>query len=415
MVTGVEKLRTGVVLVADDVSLRRLGATTALAAALDRVRTLTWIDELLVVTDSEAVRRLAFSWGVRCSTWQELGPVTWSQVSDTAGTNRASAWPKSAAAPSVTPAEEFVLRGDELVLSHAELGRGQATGGALLAGLGLDVVVFVDVACPLWDASDLHAVVVACERRGRASLAVEMGWSWVTRADGGAAPLDGPAFSELSTLRGYRLRDLERVGPEPVFVPKYKGWSLRDAVERIGIEAAWAQTQTHDRLSRLPRRVAGLIMDFDGVLTDNRVIVDQNGVESVVCSRGDGFGLELLRKAGLPLLVVSKERNPVVSARCKKLQIPCLQGIDDKLTALRAWANEQGFESAELVFVGNDVNDIECLQWVGCAVAVHDSHPDVLKVAHLVLERDGGQGAIRELCELILIHQGSRMPVASES
>jgi YrbI family 3-deoxy-D-manno-octulosonate 8-phosphate phosphatase len=413
MVTGVTKLRTGVVLVADDVSLRRLGGATALGVTLSRIRSLTCVDEFLIVTDSESVKQLAAAWDVRCLTWQEMGPVTWSQVSDSPNARPASTWPKSTAAPPNT-ADEVRLRGDELVLSHVELGRGAGEGGALLAGLGLDVIVFVDVACPLWDASDLQAVIAACERSGRASLAVELGSVWVARELTGVAPLESPAFQELSTLRGYRLSDAPRMAPEPILVPKYKGWSLRDSVERLGIDAAWAQTQTHDRLSRLPERVGALVMDFDGVLTDNHVTVDQNGVESVVCSRGDGFGLELLRKAGLPLLVISKERNPVVAARCRKLQIPCLQGIDDKLTALQAWASEQGLASRELIFVGNDVNDLECLQWVGCAAAVHDSHPEVLKIAHLVLEHDGGKGAIREMCELILVRQGTRMPVASE-
>lgn len=411
MVTGVTKLRTGVVLVADDASLRRLGAATALAVTLERVRALTLVDELLIVTDSESVKQLAAAWAVRCLTWQELGPVTWSQVADSSG-GSASAWPKSAAAPS-SP-QEVRLAGDELVLSHVELGRRLGETGALLAGLGLDVIVFVDVACPLWDRADLLAVVEGCERHGRASLAVELGSVWTARDLTGLTPLDSLAFQELSTLRGYRLSAASRVAPEPVLVPRYKAWSLRDPVERLGIEAAWAQTQTHDRLSRLPEQVGALVMDFDGVLTDNHVTVDQHGVESVVCSRSDGFGLELLRKAGVPQLVISKERNPVVAARCNKLQIPCLQGIDDKLTALQAWANERQLASRELVFVGNDVNDLECLQWVGCAVAVRDSHPDVLRAAHLVLEHDGGKGAIRELCELILIHQGTRMPVAPE-
>lgn len=412
MVSGVTKLRTGVVLIADDVSLRRLGTTTALALGLDRARALTLVDELLIVTDSEAVRQLALAWQVRCLTWQELGPAAWSQVSDATGS--ASAWPEPPSAAPVSSGEVAPLKGDELVLSHVALEAGPGSEGALLAGLGLDVLVFADAACPLWDASDLHQIVSACEHAGRASLVAELSNVWLTQVATGASLLDVPAGQELSTLRGYRLGGAQRTGLHPVVAPKYKGWSLRDPVERLAIEAVWAQTRVRDRLSVLPERVAALVMDFDGVLTDNRVIVDQNGIESVTCSRGDGFGLELLRKSGLPLLVISKESNPVVAARCDKLRIPCLQGVDDKLTALQAWANERGVGASELVFVGNDVNDLECLQWVGCAVAVQDSHPDVLSVAHLVLEHEGGKGAVRELCELILLRQGVRMPVASE-
>jgi N-acylneuraminate cytidylyltransferase len=143
-------------------------------------------------------------------------------------------------------------------------------------------------------------------------------------------------------------------------------------------------------------------MDFDGVLTDNRVSVDQDGRESVSCSRADGMGLELLRKAGVPLLVLSKEQNPVVAARCKKLRVRCEQGIEAKLPALLAYCAELGIAPEQVVYVGNDINDLECLRAVGCGVAVADSHPEALRAAALVLAANGGAGAVRELCDLIL-------------
>jgi YrbI family 3-deoxy-D-manno-octulosonate 8-phosphate phosphatase len=152
----------------------------------------------------------------------------------------------------------------------------------------------------------------------------------------------------------------------------------------------------------LPRPVEALVMDFDGVLTDNLVHVDQQGEETVSCSRGDGMGLEALRLRGLPLLVLSKEQNPVVQARCRKLQIPCHQGISAKLPALRAFCAEQGVALERTVYVGNDVNDLECLDAVGCGVAVADAHPEAKRHARLVLHADGGRGAVRELCDLIL-------------
>ena len=154
--------------------------------------------------------------------------------------------------------------------------------------------------------------------------------------------------------------------------------------------------------SLLPAKVAALVMDFDGVLTDNRVLVDQEGRESVSCSRADGMGLELLRKAGLPLLVLSKEQNPVVAARCKKLRVRCEQGVEAKLSALLAYCTELGVAIEDVVYVGNDINDLECLRAVGCGVAVADSHPEALRAAKLVLATAGGAGAVRELCDLIL-------------
>jgi YrbI family 3-deoxy-D-manno-octulosonate 8-phosphate phosphatase len=152
----------------------------------------------------------------------------------------------------------------------------------------------------------------------------------------------------------------------------------------------------------LPEVLAAVVLDFDGVLTDDAVTVDQDGRESVRCSRSDGLGLEALRKAGVPLLVLSKEQNPVVAARCKKLQIRCAQGIDSKLPVLRAFCAELGVPLEHTVYVGNDVNDLECLAAVGCGVAVADAHPRAKLQASIVLEAAGGLGAVRELCDLIL-------------
>ena len=152
----------------------------------------------------------------------------------------------------------------------------------------------------------------------------------------------------------------------------------------------------------LPRPVEALVMDFDGVLTDNLVHVAQDGTETVGCSRGDGLGLELLRKRGLPMLVLSKEQNPVVQARCRKLQLPCENGVEAKLPALRAFCDRAGVQLARTVYVGNDVNDLECLAAAGCGVAVADAHPEAKRHAKLILQADGGRGAVRELCDLIL-------------
>jgi YrbI family 3-deoxy-D-manno-octulosonate 8-phosphate phosphatase len=152
----------------------------------------------------------------------------------------------------------------------------------------------------------------------------------------------------------------------------------------------------------LPQPIEALVMDFDGVLTDNLVHVDQAGGETVTCSRSDGMGLEALRLRGLPMLVLSKEQNPVVQARCRKLQIACQQGIEAKLPALRAFCAEQGVRLERTVYVGNDVNDLECLAAVGCGVAVADAHPEAKRHASLILNAAGGRGAVRELCDLIL-------------
>ena len=143
-------------------------------------------------------------------------------------------------------------------------------------------------------------------------------------------------------------------------------------------------------------------MDFDGVLTDDRVTVSEGGEESVVCSRSDGMGIELLRKAGLPMTVISKEKNKVVAARCEKLKVPCSHGIEDKLPLMQRWLADNGIAPEDAIYVGNDINDLPCMAHVGCAVAPGDAHRSAIEAADIVLTRPGGQGAIRELADLLL-------------
>ena len=144
------------------------------------------------------------------------------------------------------------------------------------------------------------------------------------------------------------------------------------------------------------------MLDFDGVLTDNRVWVSESGEESVACNRSDGMGLSMLRKNGIRVIVLSTERNPVVAARCEKLNLPCDQGIDDKRSALLRLAKKYDANLDDVVYIGNDVNDLECICMVGCGIAVADAHLTVLNAADVVLTNRGGYGAVREFCDLLL-------------
>ena len=152
----------------------------------------------------------------------------------------------------------------------------------------------------------------------------------------------------------------------------------------------------------LPERVELLVLDFDGVMTNNRVWVTEDGAEAVACNRSDGMGLAMLRAHGIQTVVLSTESNPVVAARCRKLGVPYRQGVADKETALRGLAAERNVDLPQIVYVGNDVNDLPCLRLVGCGVAVADAHPLVRAQADLVLNQQGGHGAVRELCDMIL-------------
>jgi len=160
-----------------------------------------------------------------------------------------------------------------------------------------------------------------------------------------------------------------------------------------------------------PESVSGVVFDFDGVMTDDHVILTEEGVEAVRCSRGDGYGIQQLRQAGLHLTVLSREVNPVVRLRCEKLKIECLQGIVDKESTLHEWAAQRAIPLSEIVYIGNDLPDIPCLEMVGLGVAVADAHPKVLATADLVLERKGGEGAVREICELISVFSENSLEV----
>ena len=153
---------------------------------------------------------------------------------------------------------------------------------------------------------------------------------------------------------------------------------------------------------RMPKKIRLLVLDFDGVLTDNRVWVDQDGHEMVAANRSDSLGINLLRQAGVETVVISMETNPVVAARCRKMNVPYIQGEDDKKSALKKLLAERQIEAASVVYLGNDVNDLPCFPLVGWAVAVADAMPGVARQADFVLSRPGGHAAVRELCDLIL-------------
>jgi N-acylneuraminate cytidylyltransferase len=151
-----------------------------------------------------------------------------------------------------------------------------------------------------------------------------------------------------------------------------------------------------------------VVLDFDGVLTDNRVWVDGEGRETVAADRGDGWGIARLVESGIPVVVLSSETDAVVAARCRKLGIPAIQGVREKAAALTSLLRERGLERDRVVYVGNDANDLPCFPLVGCAVVPCDAHPIARKAADWVLRRGGGRGAVRELCDILLERKAKR-------
>lgn len=151
-----------------------------------------------------------------------------------------------------------------------------------------------------------------------------------------------------------------------------------------------------------------IVFDFDGVLTDNKVWIDQDGTESVCCDRGDGLGFDLLRtfiKANnwaLNCFILSKEKNPVVSARAEKLQINCVQSMSNKAHYLANYLDKNNLDTKGLVYLGNDLNDLPAMRIAGFSVAPSNAHAVILDEADVILSQRGGDGFVRAFIELLL-------------
>ena len=156
----------------------------------------------------------------------------------------------------------------------------------------------------------------------------------------------------------------------------------------------------------LPEQIDLVIFDFDGVVTDNRVWVNEEGREMVAANRSDSWGIGLLRKAGVKSVVLSTEVNPVVTARCRKMNVPVYQGISDKAEAMTSVLRDLNATPEHTIYLGNDTNDVPCFPLVACALVVADAVPEARRQADIILSQDGGHGAVRELCDLLLQRMG---------
>ncbi len=210
-------------------------------------------------------------------------------------------------------------------------------------------------------------------------------------------------------LRKYKTR----LGGKIVIYPMGRLESLQidspEDLELLEEVIRMRKSQSYDKTNlAVLSQISLLVIDFDGVMTDNKILVDQDGHESVFCHRGDGLGLSLLKKAGVELLVLSTETNPVVSARCRKLQIDCIQSTEDKLSVLKEVAARHSLDHRNIAFIGNDINDIECMEWVEVAIAPSDSVSSVLEIAKFVTAQRGGSGVVRQVADWILTAQAEQ-------
>ncbi len=356
-----------VVATAEQPALHRIGKETLLARAAATARAADGVDRVIVLSDSATVVREAAAEGLAAR-----------RVADP-GVNDDAALAEALSADADDAAVIVLLDPAAALLESADV-------AAVLAAITAD---HADCAVGVFVAPGAFL-----ERPTRPPQSVAIAPDLRLAVDAGAL-----RALRLGPWRAAKARLFGTIATVPLPPPR-----LLRADGPEGLRAITTIVSAHGGArgkDRLPARPAALVMDFDGVFTDNRVLVDQDGREAVLCNRSDGMGLEQLRDRGLPMLVLSKEKNPVVAARCAKLKLACLQAIDDKAPALLNWCRERRLRLEDVIYIGNDTNDLPCFALVGCAVAVADAHPAALAAADMVLTRAGGTGALRELTDLI--------------
>ena len=151
------------------------------------------------------------------------------------------------------------------------------------------------------------------------------------------------------------------------------------------------------------RQIRLFATDVDGVLTDAGMYYSETGDEWKKFNTRDGMGIKLLQRAGLVTAIVTQERTKLVARRAEKLAIPELhQGAMDKLSVIREMAARHGLALEQVAYIGDDVNDVEALNAVGFSAAPADGLPDVVAAVDYVCRKKGGEGAVREVIEMIL-------------
>ncbi|GAB2598839.1 N-acylneuraminate cytidylyltransferase [Streptomyces capparidis] len=330
-------------------------------------------------------------------------------------------------------ADAALRAGAEVVVRPAEIsGDGATSESALLHAMDVfaadhgadpDVVLLVQCTSPFLTADDVDGVSSALLDDGAdtaLTVAPFHGFVWREGAEGGHGvnhdkahrprrqdrPLDLLETGAAYAMRGPGLREhghrffgrTALVHTDPTRVLEV------DEPGDLDRARALAPLLDAPRPGSLPGRadVDAVVLDFDGTQTDDRVLIDSDGRETVAVHRGDGLGIAALRRAGLPVLILSTETNPVVAARARKLNIPVIHGVDRKDLALKQWCEEEAVAPERVLYVGNDVNDLPCFGLVGWPVAVANAHDNVRAAARSVTSASGGNGAIREIASWIL-------------
>lgn len=151
------------------------------------------------------------------------------------------------------------------------------------------------------------------------------------------------------------------------------------------------------------KRIRLFAVDVDGTLTDGAMYYDKDGEVLKRFHTRDGHGLAALRKAGIEIAFISGEDSPIVTARARKLGVTrVLKGIKDKLPVLKSLVSKLGLTRDETAYMGDDVNDLECLGWAGISACPADAVDAARRSSRIACRLPGGHGAVREFCDLVI-------------
>ena len=165
---------------------------------------------------------------------------------------------------------------------------------------------------------------------------------------------------------------------------------------------------SHDSLQKIAMNIRLVLLDVDGVLTDGRLLIGEDGTESKAFNTRDGHGIKMLQQTGIEVGIITGRTSGSVKHRAADLRVKHLyQGREDKLSVLKELLTKLALQPTQAAFVGDDVVDLPAMLQVGLAVAVNDAHELVKEHAHWVTPSAGGHGAVREVCEMIMRAQGT--------
>ncbi|KUL64872.1 acylneuraminate cytidylyltransferase [Streptomyces albidoflavus] len=372
-------------------NLAEVGGVPLVARAVHACRTARLVSEVLVSTDDPAIAEAARAAGA--TTVERPAPLSGDTATSEAAVLHALDTDEARhgrladvvllvqctspflTADDVDGVTAAVLEGADTAVTaapfHGFLWRDLATGATPSSGHGVN-----------------HDAAHRPRRQDRPEDLLETGAAYAMRGDGFRA-VRHRFFGRTALVRTDPARVLEIDDPHDLA----RARALAPLLDRN--EAPGARRPG-------PGDVDAVVLDFDGTQTDDTVQIDAEGRERVSVHRGDGLGIAALRDAGIPLLILSTEQNPVVTARARKLRIPVLHGVDRKDEALKQWCDEQGVDPARVLYAGNDANDLPCFALAGWPVAVASAHEPVRRAARAVTNAPGGRGAVREIASWLL-------------